>query len=462
MRSVRSIVILFVLLSAARSGSDAQGQLLRPKSSFVMNVDFARFKYTDSVAYFEVYYNFYPRLVTLEQSADAFRGAIQVVTQMKSRTTGEYVVNSAATIPVTVTDTSKGPTDYAVVTQVGYGIPFGEYNLVVRGADSLDGARADSVSVAVSLAPYRSHVAMSDIELCSSIKSSTDKSNLFYKNGCDVVPNPSLVFGATANPLAFRYTELYNLDPRETYVVQNRILDATGKVLREVSSRKNYGVQDAIEIGSMVVSAIPSGKYRFQLSLADTNNQVVASTERDMYIYNPQIKNAEFGALRSQSAALAGMTGEELAAEFATLQYFVSDQEIKNFSQITSDDGRRRFLSELWSEVEAGRQGRPPVSRAEYLRRVSSANARFHAPGRGGWRSDRGRVFLLYGEPDDIERYPSKTDTKPYEIWHYYHIESGVEFDFVDRSGFGDYLLVNSTKRGEIADDQWQQNYLQQ
>ncbi|HTP13270.1 MAG TPA: hypothetical protein VMM37_06550, partial [Bacteroidota bacterium] len=142
MRFLKFVAISFILLYPGASWSNAQGQLLRPKSSFVMNVDFARFKYTDSVAYLEVYYNFYPRLVTLEPSAGEFRGAIRLFTRMKSRTTGEYAVNSAATIPVTVTDTSKGPKDYAVVTQIGYGVPFGEYYLEVKGADSLDATRA--------------------------------------------------------------------------------------------------------------------------------------------------------------------------------------------------------------------------------------------------------------------------------------------------------------------------------
>ncbi len=55
----------------------------------------------------------------------------------------------------------------------------------------------------------------------------------------------------------------------------------------------------------------------------------------------------------------------------------------------------------------------------------------------------------------DIERFPSTPNENPYEIWYYYDLEGGVEFDFVDFSGFGDYKLVNSTKRGEITDPRW-------
>jgi hypothetical protein len=91
-----------------------------------------------------------------------------------------------------------------------------------------------------------------------------------------------------------------------------------------------------------------------------------------------------------------------------------------------------------------------------YLQRVLSASQRFHALNRDGWRTDRGRVFILFGEPDEIERFPSSQEAKPYENWHYYSIENGVEFVFIDRSGFGEYILVHSTKRGELRDDDWQ------
>jgi hypothetical protein len=80
--------------------------------------------------------------------------------------------------------------------------------------------------------------------------------------------------------------------------------------------------------------------------------------------------------------------------------------------------------------------------------------------GQEGWHTDRGRVYVLYGESDEVERFPSTSESKPYEIWHYNQIEGSVIFVFIDRTGFGEYTLVNSTKRGEVKDDNWQ-NYLQ-
>ncbi len=356
-----------------------------------------------------------------------------------------------------MSDTLKAPKDYSFVTQVGYEVPLGDYVFEVTARDSLDPSRGDSLTIPITIRRFATKPSMSDLELCSSVtESKEDKTNLFYKNGYLVVPNPSLVFGSDGNPVVLRYSELYDLDPHMTYQVRVKLIDGTGKIVREGLARKTYGVENALELGSLAITAIPSGKYKFQLALADSTSRMLASIEKDVFLFNPQMKTGQYATSSASTADLAGLTGDELAEEFKTLQYYATDEEIRNFAKITSTEGRRQFLSQLWAQVNAGREGRPPVSRGEYLQRVQKADQRFHGQGQKGWKSDRGRVLLLYGEPDDIERFPNIVNSKPYEIWHYYHIESGVEFDFVDRSGFGDYILVNSTKRGEIQDDQWQ------
>jgi len=76
----------------------------------------------------------------------------------------------------------------------------------------------------------------------------------------------------------------------------------------------------------------------------------------------------------------------------------------------------------------------------EYYRRIEYANAHFSVVS-PGWKSDRGRIYILYGRPDEIERHPMEIGLKPYEIWHYY--SSSHTFYFVDENGYGDYRLVS-------------------
>jgi len=75
--------------------------------------------------------------------------------------------------------------------------------------------------------------------------------------------------------------------------------------------------------------------------------------------------------------------------------------------------------------------------------------------GREGYRTDRGRVYIMYGPPDDNERHPNESDMRPYEIWSYHNIQGGVIFVFVQRSSTSEYELVHSTHRNELHDENW-------
>jgi hypothetical protein len=90
------------------------------------------------------------------------------------------------------------------------------------------------------------------------------------------------------------------------------------------------------------------------------------------------------------------------------------------------------------------------------MKRVERSNADFSMLGREGYRTDRGRVHITYGTPDDVERHPNEPDMKPYEVWSYNNIQGGVIFVFLQRNQGGDYELVHSTHRNELHDENWQ------
>ncbi len=95
----------------------------------------------------------------------------------------------------------------------------------------------------------------------------------------------------------------------------------------------------------------------------------------------------------------------------------------------------------------------------EHYRRLAYVNEHF-ASTRPGWRTDRGRIYIMYGPPSEIESHPSggasnlgsdaggrTVSTYPYEVWRYYHIDGigdDVTVRFEDRTGTGDYQMVPS------------------
>ena len=430
--------------------------MLIPKARLILNLDYAKFRNDDSSGFLEVYYGFYPGLVSYEAREGRFSGFLKVNTRIKDTKSDRYVVNRLSGVPVIIKDTTQGSMRSTFVSMLGIVLPFGEYTLEVVVVDSLAPRRRDSLYLPLSMKPYGTAVSISDLELCSNIKQSDLKNELFFKNSLEVMPNPTLVFGVASHPMMFNYSEMYNLDPLKSYTVKTQVLAQDGKVIKETSKQRKYGVKNAVEPGTTNVASIQSGRYRFRIILGDEAGVPITQMEKTFYLYNPHIQIVQAAAGSIKATEFAGMSAGELADEFRKAQYIATDQEIRTFSQITSEEGRREFLAKFWTEVENGRLGRPPVPRMAYLQRVLAADQRFRGMNRDGWKTDRGRIFILYAEPDEIERFPTSSDSKPYEIWHYYSIENGVEFDFVDRSGFGDYQLVNSTKRGELRDDDWQ------
>ncbi|HMK39431.1 MAG TPA: GWxTD domain-containing protein, partial [Bacteroidota bacterium] len=140
--------------------------------------------------------------------------------------------------------------------------------------------------------------------------------------------------------------------------------------------------------------------------------------------------------------------------DFKWSRYELTDAEQAQYRQLNGVDVKRKFLSDIWRR-------RPPGAREVYMSRVEHANENYGMLGREGYRTDRGRVYIVYGPPDDVERHPNESDTKPYEIWTYNNIQGGVEFDFLQRIQGADYELVNSTHRDELHDANWMQ-YAQQ
>jgi len=316
----------------------------------------------------------------------------------------------------------------------------------------------------LSVTAFSNAPTLSDIDVCSSIIESTQKESSFYKNTYEVFTNPSRFFGSTFTPVLYSYVELYNLIPSEEYSIITRLVNWKGAVVKEQTRKKVSPSPDIVDVSTMKMLSYPSGKYFYQMELLDKEGKSLALRQKAIYIYNPDVKTETVQPDRSHLLALSavynGMDEAELDKEFASTRYISRRDDEKIYSKLNTFDAKRDFLAQFWSDVESGKRGYSDVTRAVYTERVSVANQRYRQFGKEGWKTDRGRVYILYGEPSDVERYPMGDNVKPYEIWQYDSIEGGVQFIFVDRSGYGEYILVHSTKRGEIQDENWQQ-YLQ-
>jgi len=119
------------------------------------------------------------------------------------------------------------------------------------------------------------------------------------------------------------------------------------------------------------------------------------------------------------------------------LMYVASKDEMDSLRSVAGEQKREAFLS-FWKKRDPTKETDVNELMQEYYQRIDFANKNFsHYV--DGWKTDRGNVYVVFGEPSNIERHPLDIDAKPYEVWTYY--DQNRTFVFIDETGFGDYRL---------------------
>jgi GWxTD domain-containing protein len=131
--------------------------------------------------------------------------------------------------------------------------------------------------------------------------------------------------------------------------------------------------------------------------------------------------------------------------------YIISDEEKRAFLNLMTDEERDKFIEQFWAIKNPNPGSEQNSFKQEHYRRLAYANERF-ACNIAGWKTDRGRIYIKYGPPDEIESRPqTRAGEFPYERWFYRHIEGigyGVEVEFVDKDGTGNYKMTVEPNEG--------------
>ena len=120
------------------------------------------------------------------------------------------------------------------------------------------------------------------------------------------------------------------------------------------------------------------------------------------------------------------------------MNYILNTEERKELRELKSSD-KEKFFKKVWAKRDPDVTTKENELMIEYYKRVSFAEENFSRGTSGGWRSDMGMIYILFGRPDDIARSLNPQQSYNYETWYYYKINE--EFSFVDDFGFGDYRL---------------------
>jgi GWxTD domain-containing protein len=137
--------------------------------------------------------------------------------------------------------------------------------------------------------------------------------------------------------------------------------------------------------------------------------------------------------------------------------YIISGEERAAFARLATDEERQSFIESFWLKRDPTPDTAENEFKEEHYRRIAYANERY-ASGIPGWKSDRGRIYIMYGPPSENDSHPSggsyerpieegggTTSTYPFEKWRYRYIEgigANIEIEFVDTTMTGEYRMT--------------------
>src|SRR5271169_5712088 len=134
--------------------------------------------------------------------------------------------------------------------------------------------------------------------------------------------------------------------------------------------------------------------------------------------------------------------------------YIISPAERTAFLRLETNEEREQFIESFWLRRSTNPDLPDNDFKEEHYRRIAYANEHF-ASGKPGWMTDRGRIYIIWGKPDEIDAHPTggtydrpieegggSTTTYPWETWRYRYMEGigeNIIIEFVDPSGSGEY-----------------------
>lgn len=284
----------------------------------------------------------------------------------------------------------------------------------------------------------------SEIEFASEVIPQKTSDNIFNKGNISVIPNPSRRYGLL-NPVMYFYYEIYDLENKDSRVlkINYEVESTTGTSLRSFDEKtiKISGASSGFPNG-LNVSALASGIYFLSISAVDTLTKQTIKTRR------------AFEVIQIDYLEKSPVLTEEQAEMFGEIIRLISTEKNYELYEGLNLGSKAKFLVEFWKQNDPD----PTTDENELFKRIMQryqyANDNFSWGKINGWKTDRGKVLIENGMPDNIIHHPSEEATFAYEIWEYQERRSYI-FVFGDLRNDGRYTLLHSNKEEEIYNPYW-------
>lgn len=346
---------------------------------------------------------------------------------------------------------------------VRFPLPPGKYTIHIGLNDLLSKTGETGGDLELVVPNYAQGPGVSDILIAESAGKTTTPT-IFSKSGMDILPRISNFYPTDLSNLPF-YVELYNSHqiPDSVFAVKQRIVSTIdSRELSEYTRNSKMHTAPVVPLmRNLDISKLPSGSYRLEISMLDRSNKLLG-TPVSYYFERinefEELTNIEDIVLDPQFQG--SIADDSVAFYLSSLIPIARPAEMKNIlANIKSGNKElcRKHIQQFWLQTSGSNANNAWL---DYKKQVMIVQSLYANNFQDGFETDRGRVYLQYGPPNQIITRETSPTEYPYEIWHYYKIKmySNKRFvfynpDLVNRN----YRLLHSDMVGEQQNYRWPQ-----
>ncbi len=290
----------------------------------------------------------------------------------------------------------------------------------------------------------------------------TTTPNLFTKSGYDIIPKINQFYGPQATTIPY-YIELYNTHKSNDSIlrVRQRILDLNGNEMLDYNRYVKLNTAEVIPIFRKIdITNLPSGSYKLTLDIVDKTG-TLPPTNMEYFFdrVNDIQETADLENLVLDPRFQESLTEDSLTYYLASLLPIARPAENKMILETLKNKNKdiyRKYIQQFWIQTAGSNATNAWLN---YKKQVLLVEKFYSTNFQSGYETDRGRVFLQYGQPSLITTRENSPNEYPYEIWQYDKIKnfSNKRFIFYNPDLVNNaYRLLHSDMVGELQNKGWQ------
>lgn len=437
---------------------------------------YAAFNVPSKTPYLETYLSIIGNSVNFVKNASGkFQGAVEISISFLQdgaiKNAQKYTLNSPETI-----DTGLAYPNF--IDQQRFTLVNGAYIMEVSIADKNNRVEKPfTTQVPITINFNENAILVSDFQLLESYTKSVN-STILTKSGYDLLPYVSTFYPNNIQKLKF-YSEIYNSKKilgAEQKMILSYFIESYEKRIK-LTDYSAFSKQTANDVNILLsefdISKLPTGNYNLVLEVRDKENKIQA--EQKLF-FQRQNTNGKFSYEDLKSVDVRNTFVTSYTNVDTLVGYLRCLRPISTLSEVQYAENQlkerkldimQQFFYNFW---KVRNEQEPQLAWLEYYKEVMKVNKEFGTYGLKGYDTDRGRVYLQYGPPDQRSKVEAEPSAYPYEIWEYYRLidkslattysenkQSNKKFVFYNPDLVTNkFTLIHSTAQGEIYNTRWE------